>query len=1041
MCRKISLLFFCALLVIVAASSSYADTYTSNTANNHALELTSGSASYYDITVTKTGDVPGQSDNYDWQGTNAAVHASGGGTLTITGSSTISSTATYGNAVFSYGGNLSGSNAGDGTTITISGAAITTYSNNSGGIMATGGGIINASNLNITTSGGSSAAIRSDKGGGTITVSGGTYTTSGTGSPAIYCTAAITGADVTLTSNASQVVVIEGGNSVTLTGSALTANHSTLNGQDTTHQAILIYQSQSGDASDGASSFTMTNGSITNTQGDIFHVTNTTTTITLTSVDITNNDSSGYFLRAASDSWGTSGSNGGKITLNASNQVIEGNILVDSASSLTMNLTSGSSFDGAINTSSQTGTVKVNVASGTTWTLTANSHISSLTNNGTINQGSYILYVNGSAYDGTSTSAGDDSGSTTSSDTGPEITTTSLKNATVGKNYSVTLKAEGRKPIRWSSTTLPEGLSLSSSGKLSGKAEASGTYAITFTAANSDGSRSKTLSLDVSDVAPKIKVSSKSGIVNEAYTLQFSLSAGTGAITWSLTGDLPDGLSFDAENAVISGEPTQTWSKNITVTAENSAGKATKTLKLTIRAVKPSIKTKALDSGTISEDYTASFDITGTTPITLTVTGLPSGLTYSADTGQIIGTPTKYGKYNVKLKAENAGGKASKSYKLVIYAPPSISAVTLGTATAGKSYSKKFKAEGSTPITWSVEDGTLPDGMTLNAKTGILKGKPALDGSYDITIIATNSSGSDSMDVNLNVKAVAPKLSGNLKKGTAGKAYSSTLRVKGTAPITWTVSGDLPDGIEFSDGTFSGMTEKYFKGNIVVTVTHGTLSDSGTYTIEMKSVAPKITTKTLASGTVGTAYSETLEATGTPDITWSWSGYPSGLTLNSTTGEIAGTPTKAGTYRIKFTAENDARSVNRTIRLVINEAANTMTREDGVSEDEWFYAEEYYISTDELPEGFVIVAELPEVSVDFDGQTVFEVTLSNDAPIGAKLFWVANADKPSEDNAIADFYDVEGKYIEAVPEDRKILVAPWLNKGVIYRPVIAVKKQ
>lgn len=234
--RKILLLFACIILISLCVSScSYAATYSSTTGGTHALELTGGSATYSGITVTKTGDQSGHSDDYDWKGTNAAVHASGGGTLTITGSSTISSSAKYGNAVFSYGGNLSGNNAGDGTTINISDSTITTTSNNSGGIMATGGGKITASNLTITTSGGSSAAIRSDKGGGTISVSGGTYTTSGTGSPAIYSTAAITGADVTLTSNTAQVVVIEGENSVTLTDSTLNANHNKLNGQDTTY--------------------------------------------------------------------------------------------------------------------------------------------------------------------------------------------------------------------------------------------------------------------------------------------------------------------------------------------------------------------------------------------------------------------------------------------------------------------------------------------------------------------------------------------------------------------------------------------------------------------------------------------------------------------------------------------------------------------------------------------------------------------------------------------------------------------------------------
>ena len=279
----------------------------------------------------------------------------------------------------------------------ISDATITTSSNNSGGIMTTGGGIMNASNLTITTSGGSSAAIRSDSGGGTVTVSGGTYTTNGTGSPAIYSTAAITVLDADLTANVAQAVVIEGGNSVTLENSNLNANHSKKNSQDTTYQAVLIYKSMSLDASSGTSAFNMTDGSITNTNGDIFCVTNTKTVITLSGVSIKNNDSSGNFLRAEGQEWGNSNSNGGTVTLNASGQDMAGNIIVDDLSSLTLNMSDSSTYEGAINQSGQSGTVNVTIEEGSEWILTGNSYVSSLTNNGTITKGSYSLYVNGIA--------------------------------------------------------------------------------------------------------------------------------------------------------------------------------------------------------------------------------------------------------------------------------------------------------------------------------------------------------------------------------------------------------------------------------------------------------------------------------------------------------------------------------------------------------------------------------------------------------------------------------------------------------------------
>ncbi len=417
----------CIAMVLSLSAVGLADDYSSTTGGNNALSVTSDET-YSNITVTKTGDVSGQSDNYDWQGTNAAVRASNGAKLTITGSSTnISSNASYGNAVFSYGGNLNGSNNGDGTTITISDATITTTKNNSGGIMATGGGVINATNLTVTTSGGSSAAIRSDKGGGTITVTNGTFTTSGSGSPAIYSTAAITVTGADLTSNVAQGVVIEGGNSVTLNNVTLKANHNKLNGQDTTYQAVMLYQSMSGDASNGASKFTMTGGSLTNTKGAIFHVTNTTTTIALNGVSITNNDSTGAFLTATADSWGTSGSNGGQVTLNATDQTIAGNMIVDSVSSLKLNLSGTSKFTGAITSSAVSsssvrtssnggGNVAVTIDSGATWVMTGNSTVNTLTNNGSINYGSYTLTVGSQTYNASNPYSGGSSSSNDDTD-------------------------------------------------------------------------------------------------------------------------------------------------------------------------------------------------------------------------------------------------------------------------------------------------------------------------------------------------------------------------------------------------------------------------------------------------------------------------------------------------------------------------------------------------------------------------------------------------------------------------------------------------
>jgi hypothetical protein len=264
--------------------------------------------------------------------------------------------------------------------------------------MTTGGGVMNAENLTITTAGTSSAAIRSDRGGGTVTVNKGTYKTTGKGSPAIYSTADITVKNATLIATASEGAIIEGKNSITLENVNLTDTNNSLNGQSTTYKNVFLYQSMSGDAATGKAVFTAKNSTITTNKGDSFYVTNTTAEINLENDTIVNNDSTGIFLRIQKDSWGNSGSNGGTVTLNMTNQKATGNIVVDSISKLTMNLANGSSFSGAIN-SDNTGEVELTLDSSSEINLTGDTYLKSLTNadttNSNIHTNGYKLYVNG----------------------------------------------------------------------------------------------------------------------------------------------------------------------------------------------------------------------------------------------------------------------------------------------------------------------------------------------------------------------------------------------------------------------------------------------------------------------------------------------------------------------------------------------------------------------------------------------------------------------------------------------------------------------
>lgn len=372
--------------------------FSSSNADENAISVSGDiTATLSGITVTKTGDSDG-GDNTSFYGTNSAIIAKGGANLTIKNAN-ITTDATGANGVFSYGGSATTNNSSsDGTTVNISDSTITTSKDNSGGIMTTGGGIMNAENLTITTAGTSSAAIRSDRGGGTVTVNKGTYKTTGKGSPAIYSTADITVKNATLIATASEGAIIEGKNSITLENVTLTDTNSLLNGQSTTYKNIFLYQSMSGDAATGKAVFTAKNSTITTNKGDSFYVTNTTAEINLENNTIVNNDDTGNFLRIQKDSWGNSGSNGGTVALNMTNQKVTGNIVVDSISKLTMNLANGSSFSGAIN-SENAGEVELTLDSSSSITLTGDTYVKSLTNadatNSNIHANGYKLYVNG----------------------------------------------------------------------------------------------------------------------------------------------------------------------------------------------------------------------------------------------------------------------------------------------------------------------------------------------------------------------------------------------------------------------------------------------------------------------------------------------------------------------------------------------------------------------------------------------------------------------------------------------------------------------
>ena len=349
--------------------SETSGSFTASGTDENALLAAGVSASLGQITVEKTGDCT-NTENSDFYGVNAGVLARDGASLTLDGG-TVTTDAKGGNALFCYG---------EGTTLTARDLVIRTSQSNSGGIETAGGGTTVAENLDIETQGASAAAIRSDRGGGTVTVTGGSYVTHGTGSPAIYSTADITVSSATLNATVSEALVIEGKNSITLENcDASGAMTGTYRDGAENLQGVMIYQSMSGDANVGKGSLTVTGGSLKTEAGDLFYVTNTTAEINLKGVALTLAD--GALLRVAgndgSRGWGAQGANGGRVTLTAEDQALEGEIVVDEISSLRMTLSGSSAFTGTVNPEGEAGTVSLALKDNATWTLTADAYLSS----------------------------------------------------------------------------------------------------------------------------------------------------------------------------------------------------------------------------------------------------------------------------------------------------------------------------------------------------------------------------------------------------------------------------------------------------------------------------------------------------------------------------------------------------------------------------------------------------------------------------------------------------------------------------------------
>ncbi|GFZ88536.1 putative Ig domain-containing protein [Dyella caseinilytica] len=541
----------------------------------------------------------------------------------------------------------------------------------------------------------------------------------------------------------------------------------------------------------------------------------------------------------------------------------------------------------------------------------------------------------------------------------PTITTTSLPNGTVDVGYSEQITASnGEAPYQFSATSLPAGMQISASGLITGTPTASGNnFSPTVTVTDHVGNTgSQTFAMTI--LAPTIAISPSSltnPALHVAYSQTIAASGGTSPYTYAPlnAAALPPGLTLSS-GGVLSGTPTTNGSYTFSVTATDSTtgqGPYSKTANYTVTVSAPDIvvSPSSLSNPQVGVPYSVTFGASGGSgSYTYAASGtLPPGLTLNA--GVLSGTATAGGSYNFTITATDSNtNTGSASYPVTVSnASITLSPSTLNAMTAGAAFSQTLSASGGTPnYQYSVLTGTLPAGLSLNSNTGAISGTPTVEGPYNFTIQARDSStgsgpytGSLLYSGNIAAPNIVISPSGNTLNANYAQAYSQTFAASGgTAPYTYSMSGVSIPGLSWNAATATLSGTPTQPGNYSITITAtdhtggtGPTSFSQSYTLTVGTASISIAPLSLSNGSVGTAYpSTTLSASGgIAPYTYALaagSSMPPGLTLSSS-GTISGTPTSANsfTFSVVATDHDGATGTQTYSNVLIGAATITLT--------------------------------------------------------------------------------------------------------------------
>ncbi len=511
----------------------------------------------------------------------------------------------------------------------------------------------------------------------------------------------------------------------------------------------------------------------------------------------------------------------------------------------------------------------------------------------------------------------------------PVITSGTAVSGTVGTAITPYQISATNSPTTFSSSALPDGLTISASGLITGAPNVAGTFNVTVRASNTNPTAgTQTVVFTIVPPIPVINsAATASGQTDVLLSPTYTITASNSPTVFGATG-LPPGLTIDTRSGVISGRPNTLGVFNVTLTAQNAnPTPGSLTLVFTITLGPPVITSGALATGAVASVF-AGYQITATNgPLTsggYGATGLPPGLGVSAS-GLIAGTPTASGTFNVQVTATNA--TATSAAKTVVFTisqfPPVITSPATASGQTGVAFSYQITASNGTSSGFSFT-GTLPPGLTLNTTTGLISGTPTAVGSFTPTLTASNGTGNGSQVVTFTIGLGPPVITSAANAaGSLGIAFSYQITATNN-PTSFNATG-LPPGLTVNAaGLISGTPTLLGTFLANVTAQNGTSTGSQSVTITIGLLAPVITSAATTSGTIGLAFNYQVTASNNP-TSYGATGLPAGISINTATGLISGIPTVIGTFNATVSATNATGTGSQPVTISIALAAPIIT--------------------------------------------------------------------------------------------------------------------